>query len=651
MSDIKVKLVFAFIIVLIIPSLSIGLLSYSTAKEAVKDETLHGIEESINLLNTSIDSTIKPKILDIDYYAETINAQLYQDENSPELRVILDQYSKTHPEALAIYLGTEQGVYVQEPHVTDTTNYDPRERDWYKQAMENKGETVISEPYADAGTGDMVITVSKSTADGNGVMAVDLLLTHLQTITKQVKIGEQGYAFLLDKNKKVIVHPIEEGGTEATEEFFQEMYTKDQGTFTYLVGNEDKTLSFITNDVTGWKIAGNMYTEELNKAAGPILRKTLLILVISFLIGAGFIYLIIKTIMKPIKDLKEHALTISQGDLTRNIRIKSKDEIGQLGTAFNTMLESLRNIVKKVGVNSTQVAASAQELTAGAEQATDAIQQVTHAIQEVAGSSEKQTSGVEETAKALEEIADGVTLITDSSIKVSDLSRHTMNQAEIGEKAVTDTVNQMKSISESVTESNAMIHSLSERSKEVSSILNVITAIAEQTNLLSLNAAIEAARAGEHGRGFSVVAEEVRKLAEQSRQSTKEIDAIIQRIQIETENAVQKMSQVNEDVDKGVQISNEAIEKFEVILKGTKEIVPQMEEVSATTQQIAASIQALNETTHDLSLIAQQNAASSEEVAASTEEQLAAMQEISASSGELAKMAEELTESISRFKY
>ena len=493
----------------------------------------------------------------------------------------------------------------------------------------------------------MVITVSKSTEDGNGVVAVDLLLTYLQEVTIKSEIGDKGYALLLDLNKKFIAHPTEDAGTVASEEFYNELYKKEQGTFTYTLDNEDKLMSFITNDLTGWKIAGNVYTAELDEAAAPILQKTILIIMISILVGAMVMFLFIRSIMKPINDLKEHAVTISKGDLTRTIKVKSNDEIGQLGRAFNEMVENLRNLVNKVNLNATQVAASAQELTAGAEQTTDATEQVSHAIQEVASSSEKQTSGVEETAKALDEIAHGVTLITDSSIKVSDLSRHTMNQAEIGGKVVSDVVNQMKSISDSVTESNVMIESLNERSKEVSTILNVITAIAEQTNLLSLNAAIEAARAGEHGRGFSVVAEEVRKLAEQSQQSAKEIDGIVQRIQKETENAVQKMAEVNEDVNTGVQISNEAIENFQQILKGTTEIVPQMEEVSATTQQIASSIQELNSTTNDLSLIAQENAASSEEVAASTEEQLASMQEISAASVSAAKMAEELTQSIS----
>ena len=325
MSNIKVKLVFAFIIFLIIPANSIGYLSYSTAKDAVEHEILHGIEQSVSLLNSSINSTIQPKYVDIDYFSQTINAKIHQDEDSPELREKFDQYIKIHPEALAIYLGTEKGIYVQEPRVTDTENYDPRERDWYKQAIENKGETIISEPYADAGTNEMVITVSKSTMDGNGVVAVDLLLTHLQEITNQVKIGDEGYALLLDVNKKFIAHPTEDAGTVASEEFYNEMYKKEQGTFTYSLDNEDKMMSFITNDLTGWKIAGNLYTAELDEAAAPILQKTLLIIIISISNRCNMLYsCIIRSIMKPIKDLKEHAITISKGDLTRTIKSKIK---------------------------------------------------------------------------------------------------------------------------------------------------------------------------------------------------------------------------------------------------------------------------------------------------------------------------------------
>lgn len=607
--------------------------------------------DNIGILNTTIDNTIGPKIHDIETLSGQITSSQYDGNESPDLRSKLAQYADLHPEILSIYVGTEKGYFIQEPVINDTSTYDPRTRDWYKQSMEHKGEVQISKPYEDAAEDAMVVTISKTTKDNSGVISVDITLDMLDQLTQQVKIGEEGYAMLLDEDMNFISHPTSAAGTLAEESFYQKMYEKENGSFEYDYQGDQKFMTFLTNELTGWKIGGSLYESEVGTAAAPILKTTMVVIVAALVIGVIIVYFVIRSVLSPISDLRNKAITISNGDLTEEIVIRSKDEIGQLGEAFRDMQASLKNLIGNIEKNTEFVAASSEQLTASAEQTTYATEHVAAAVQEVAANAENQMTSIEKNVQLIEQVREGISHIAESSLKVSELAIHTMTQAEIGGQAVTDTVNQMSSIQSSVSESNRMISSLSERSKEVGTILNVITGIAEQTNLLSLNAAIEAARAGEHGKGFAVVADEVRKLAEQSQQSAKEIFNIIQGIQQDTESSVSIMAKVTEDVKDGMAISNGAIEKFQQILVSTQEVTPQMDDISVTAQTVQTAILEVNDTANELENMAKSNASSSEEVAASTEEQLASMEEITASAKTLSNMAEELQELISNFKH
>nr|WP_084786584.1 methyl-accepting chemotaxis protein [Bacillus tuaregi] len=650
-SHIRTKLTSAFSLILIIPILIVGGLSYVTAKNTVQDEILAGIDENLNLVNSSINQVIEAKAKNVEYFAENAPTSFDEESTATDLLQRFEQYYKLNDEVTNIYIGTEDGAFLEQPITDLDPDYDARERDWYKESMAQKGQVVLSEPYLSAGLDEMVVTLSQTTADGKAVIGIDIDLAYLKKLINQIKVGEGGYAFLLDANKKYLAHPVNPEGSEASEEFFDKMYVKDRGELTYEFGGEQKIMKYITNDITGWKLGGNIVTAEISSHTASILKVTVIVMLLSVFIGSLAIYFIIQFIIKPLNRIKEKAITISQGDLTEPIDIKTNDEIGQLGRAFNEMQDSLRNLVQKIERSAKQVTDASEELSTNAVQTSTTTKQVTLAIQEVAGSAEKQTQKVDENALALEKVTEGVIRIAESSTKVYDLSHHAMRYAEDGGQAVQDTVAQMQSIYDSVTESNQVIKLLNERSKEVNSILSVITSIADQTNLLALNAAIEAARAGEHGKGFSVVAEEVRKLAEQSQQSAKEIYNIIERIQVDTGNSVAIMGRVMEDVQSGVNVSNDAIEKFNDIIQSTKEMTPQMDEVSMAAQQMAVAIQAATTISTELSAIAQENAATSEEVAASTEEQLAAMEEITTSSNTLSDMAEELNGLVAQFKW
>lgn len=649
-SHLKTKLMVSFAFMLIIPTITIGTISYKTARDAVKNEQLLGFSENVNIIDSTIDSTIEPIIHDLDTFSEIVRSDQYQNDGVPNLRNLFGQYIQFHPQATAIYVGTDDGKLIEEPKSPIPEGYDPRKRDWYKNAMEKKGETIISDPYM-ATTGDLVIAIAHATKDGSGVIGIDISLSYLQKLTSEVKIGETGFAFLVDKNGKYISHPTEAAGTESKEDFTKQIFGNDNGVFEYIFEGKPETIAFATNILTGWKLVGAVEVAETQKAATPILKTTLIVIGIAIILGVIAVFFIIKSIIKPINILKEKAVTISKGDLTEHIEVKTNDEIGQLGLAFNEMKQSLTALVKQFEQHAEHVAASSEQLNASAEQTANATAEVASSFQEVAIHAEKQTTRIEQNVKSIDKINVEVTHIADFSMKVKELSDNTTKQAEDGGKAVTNTVNQMKAIHKAVLDSNEMIKSLYERSREVSTILDVITGISEQTNLLSLNAAIEAARAGEHGKGFAIVANEVRKLAEQSSASAKQIYKIVQAIQQDTESSVRNMARVTKDVSDGVSVSQEAIEKFDHILKSTKEMTPQMEKISVSAQEIASGIQEVSAITNELAIIAQTNAATAEEVAASSEEQLASMEEISTSAKSLSNMAEELTEIVAKFKY
>ncbi len=647
-----VKLLTSFTTILIISVLLIGLFSFKTAKDELEHQILNSVNENVEILNSAIEDAIQPKILDIEALADRITANQYGETSSPEIQKLLKFYQVTHPEVDIVYTGNEDGVYVMEPaELGVPEGYDARERDWYKQAMERKGEVIISEPYVAASTGEMVITLSKTIDDGTGVVGIDINLNKLQEVVQNIRIGKEGYGFILDQNKKYLAHPTAELGSVAEGTLYDNLYKESKGQLNEVFNGKSIILDYITNDLTGWKIGGVIYTEEINEANSPILHTSLIVGILSILFGLVALMLVIKSIAKPIKQLGQLAVNVSRGDLTQYAEIQTNDIVGKLGNAFNEMIDGLRTLTQKIDDTAGNVAATAEQLSACSQETNAASEQVSVSIQDVAKNAEVQTNSVDKVSLIFKEVSNGVSNIAERSSKVTDLSRKAIVEADEGGKAVAKTVSQMKSIHSSVSESQDTIQSLYESSKEISEILNVITNIADQTNLLALNAAIEAARAGEHGKGFAVVAEEVRSLAEQTQASAKEIYTIIKKIQDDTDNTVKMMERITTDVENGVEITSEAVEKFNHILQTTKDISPQMEEVSVAVEEMSSAIQDVTAQLDDIVLVAQNNTATSEEVVASVEEQLASMEEISASAQSLSSMAEELKNAISTFKY
>ena len=375
----------------------------------------------------------------------------------------------------------------------------------------------------------------------------------------------------------------------------------------------------------------------------------IILVIMIFITAMAFMFYTrkIKSRLQVVTDAMEEA---GKGNFTKTLVTDSEDEIGNLAQSYNAMKSNLADIIGQVRYASEQVAASSEELMASSYQTTDAINQATHSLNQVASGAETMVNGAKESARAMEELAVGVQRIAESSSIVSEESTQAANESERGNETVQKAVSQMNSIELSVNDSAALARQLGERSQTIGKIAELITSIASQINLLALNAAIEAARAGENGRGFAVVATEVRKLAEQSADSAKQIDDLIKGIQGDSQKSVFAMDRVIREVQSGKELVNDAGNTFQMILHAIQHVAYKIQEVSAITEEISASSEEIAASVDETARISEESSKNTQNIAASSEEQLASMDNISLSADSLSKMAQELEHLIFKFK-
>ncbi|MEG6617275.1 methyl-accepting chemotaxis protein [Peptococcaceae bacterium 1198_IL3148] len=526
-------------------------------------------------------------------------------------------YAESHPRSAYVYMATTDGNYVQWPDGKIMSNYDPREKPFFQTAMANQGKVSRIDPYYYPADDCFIITtttaITNDAGEVIGVQGLDVTLDIITDMIKNIKIEKTGYIILTDSTGTIIAHPKDEAMNgkniqDLKNEQLNAALTINSGDFETNVNGRDCFVNVFTSADTGWKFIAIVEKAELmDKFVG--IAQQLMVLLIVLLLGIALLAsYIANRISKPIITSANFAQEIANGNLTvENIDIKRSDENGLLIDALNRMKENLKEIIQGLQVSSANLNDSAEQLNIQSQQTS-------------AGSSENAAT-VSEIAATIDQVASDVNEVANLSEKVS-------REAEQGSIGVEKVTNQMKLISSTNDDASRVVEELAQSLNRVNEIVYLITSIAEQTNLLALNAAIEAARAGEQGRGFAVVAEEVRKLAEQSADASKDITGLINRVQVDSQKAVEAMSEGSRQVNEGVMVVEQVGSNFVGITNSIEDLVKQIQGVAVAAEQVAAGIQ---------------------NVSATTEEQTAAMEEISAANEQLKLMANNLNQMIDRF--
>ena len=548
-----------------------------------------------------------------------------------------------------IYYGTTEGLIVDGSGWVPPADYDPRKRPWYPDGLKSD-KIIYGKPYLDLVTGKMAVSAAGKflNPDGSlrGVFSGDLILETVSNNIAKVKFGETGYAYIIDKdtgtvaahstNKDYIGKKMSEvdPNLEPVQKVLME---KDEGIYDYSMNGDKKYVAYNSIPELRWNLVVVISEEEVLAELNSFRNKMLIVVVISIILLSLIIERISTSIIKPIKLLVGKVLEISDGDLNVQIDVKGKDELAVLSKEFNGFVTRLResmgkikNLVSDSKISNDNIKKSIDNIINGSQsihfsslsdRVSKGILQLTEQTEIVLDNVRDQTASSEESLAALEEISSTSNHMNQNIVHTAEAFKKSLEISHSSTSDIKKMSQSMGEITESVNETNQEIDKLNDISNNIGQIIISINGVAEQTNLLALNAAIEAARAGEAGRGFAVVADEIRKLAEQTNRETKKIEGLIDSIQNSVEKVKESGEGVKTKVDEGLKLSKLAEVSITQISELTdknaleiNDIVTSVKEQSAASQEITIAISTITNNSTEIETLSVETSSISKEI-------------------------------------
>lgn len=552
-------------------------------RNAIRDKLDNYLHEMGDVTARGIQTWLTGRIVLVENTAQNIAL----DPALDHVASLLEQKSLAQA-FLSIYLGDSKGSFIIRPDVKMPDGFDARVRPWYKGAQASNGST-LTEPYIDAATGQLIISIatpSSSAGQSVGVVGGDLSLQTLVDTLGALNFGGTGYAFLVNADGKVLVHPDKSLVMKALSDVYPGNTPKISSDFSE-VEVDGKTRIVTFAQVKGlpsvnWYIGLSVDKDKSFAMLSEFRTSAIVATLIAVVIILILLGLLIRLLLQPLHLMTRAMQDIAdgEGDLTRRLTIQSHDEFGTLGSAFNRFVERIHTSIREVS------------------SATGHVNEVALRVVSASNSSmvncDEQANRTNSVAAAINQLGAAAQEIARNAAQASHQASDARQLAEEGQHVVERNIQAMNQLSEMISTSSSNIEALNSKTVNIGQILEVITSISQQTNLLALNAAIEAARAGEAGRGFAVVADEVRNLAHRTQESAQQVQQMIEELQVGARDSVSTMGESQRHSQNSVEIANQAGERLNSVTRRIGEIDGMNQSVATATEEQTSVVESIN---------------------------------------------------------
>lgn len=660
LKGIKAKLLKTILPCVAIAIIAIIVISYVASKEIIVREAKDLLKAESQMNTKELETWTTGILNTLDMVQNTMQTVPMSEEAEKNYLATTVGMSEDYPNG--VYVGDDQGKYVDMSGWVPDADYVVTERDWYQEGLTHE-TFAFGAPYLDADSGEFIVSASALIQTNNGaktVAATDVFLSYASEMVSDIKVMGDGYAFLVDtdsntilahKDKKLVAQNVSTDSEDSYIRAIADKIGSDSGKVqTVKVG---KTVYYVEIEPvkgTSWVLVSNVKESTVLEDLGNLQKKIIFIMIIAIIIIGVLVERIVHIVVGPIKSLTSDIGRITEGDFTVEVQTKGEDEVAVMGNSMKEFIGTMRGTIGDIFSISGQLNQQAEN--------SSAVSETLYGSAATQSSSMKELNAtVEELAKSVTEVAENATslamIVSEADQIGSDASKKMKDTVVISGKGRDDmdkVKRAMDDIQKSVTQLEAAVGHVGESTEEITKFVEIIGDIASQTNLLSLNAAIEAARAGEAGKGFAVVAEEIRNLAETSAGAVDKISAITAEINTLVDDAVDKTKVSAQNINDSEELITTAYHTFHDIYKT-------IGETNDLVQEMIANVNKVDEVATSVAAITQEQSASAEEILATSEnlaqEALSVTdnsENVAQSAQSVAEHAEKLADEMKHFK-